>query len=118
MFPRSFTKVKEGRTINFTVAGKDQDIQVPDVKNMTLRNAKLTFSNIGLSLDTIMYEYDNIISEGLIKLGIIKDSFENVIKNEMYKDFYMHKTGHWLGLDVHDVGEYENIKFKYDILKF
>ena len=42
----------------------------------------------------------DIISTGLTKLGIIKDSSE-------FKEFYMHNTGHWLGLDVHDVGEHK-----------
>ena len=52
------------------------------------------------------------ISKGLINLNLLLDDFDNVIKNELYKDFFMHKAGHWLGLDVHDVGEYENIIFK------
>jgi len=52
------------------------------------------------------------ISKGLIDLNLLQDNLDNVIKNELYKDFFMHKTGHWLGLDVHDVGEYENIIFK------
>jgi len=47
----------------------------------------------------------DIISTGLTKLGIIKDSSE-------FKEFYMHNTGHWLGLDVHDVGEHK-IKNEY-----
>ncbi|MBL4820559.1 MAG: Xaa-Pro aminopeptidase [Gammaproteobacteria bacterium] len=47
-----------------------------------------------------------IITSGLIKLGIIKGSLAQAIKKETYKDFYMHKAGHWLGLDVHDVGDY------------
>ena len=72
MYPRAFTKVKEGRTINFTIAGKDQDIKIPDINNMTLRIAKLRLSIIGLSLDTIIYEYDNIISEGLITFQLPK----------------------------------------------
>ena len=49
---------------------------------------------------------------GLIEIGLLNESIEKVIEEELYKDFFMHKTGHWLGLDVHDVGEYENIKFK------
>ena len=44
MFPRAFTKIKEGRTINLTIAGKDQDISIPDVMHLTLRNAKLIIS--------------------------------------------------------------------------
>lgn len=52
------------------------------------------------------------ISLGLINLGIINGEIEEVIKKELYKEFYMHNTGHWLGLDVHDVGKYENIIFK------
>ncbi len=46
------------------------------------------------------------ITAGLIKLGLLKGTLAKNIKDERYKDFYMHKTGHWIGLDVHDVGDY------------
>jgi Xaa-Pro aminopeptidase len=45
-------------------------------------------------------------SEGMIELGILKKSLEEEIESEGYKKYYVHNTGHWLGLDVHDVGEY------------
>jgi Xaa-Pro aminopeptidase len=47
-----------------------------------------------------------VIAEGLLSLGLLSGDLEEVIDNELYKPFYMHKTGHWLGMDVHDVGEY------------
>lgn len=47
------------------------------------------------------------ITEGLIRLGLLEGKLEELIEQESYKKFYMHKTGHWLGLDVHDVGEYQ-----------
>ena len=46
------------------------------------------------------------LAEGLLSLGLLKGRLEKVIANGDYKRFYRHKTGHWLGLDVHDVGEY------------
>jgi Xaa-Pro aminopeptidase len=46
------------------------------------------------------------ITAGLIKVGLLKGSVEKNIREQSYKRFYMHKTGHWLGLDVHDVGDY------------
>ncbi|MCC8364176.1 aminopeptidase P N-terminal domain-containing protein [Lysobacter sp. A6] len=46
------------------------------------------------------------LSEGLLKLGLLKGRLEKVIADGAYRRFYRHKTGHWLGLDVHDVGEY------------
>ncbi|OHE83458.1 MAG: Xaa-Pro aminopeptidase [Lysobacterales bacterium RIFOXYD1_FULL_69_11] len=46
------------------------------------------------------------LTEGLLKLGLLKGSLEKNIAEERYKRFYRHKTGHWIGLDVHDVGEY------------
>jgi len=48
-----------------------------------------------------------VLTKGLIKLGLIKGSLARSIKDEAYKPFYMHRTGHWLGLDVHDVGDYK-----------
>jgi len=70
MFPRAFTKVKEGRTIDLTIAGKDEDIEIPDISNLSLRNAKLTLTRLGLGIDTIIYEYDNVISDGSISFQL------------------------------------------------
>ena len=47
-----------------------------------------------------------VITAGLIKLGLLKGSVDKNIRELTYRRFYMHKTGHWLGLDVHDVGDY------------
>jgi Xaa-Pro aminopeptidase len=48
-----------------------------------------------------------VIVEGLMELGLLTGDIEEIIKEEKYKPFYMHRTGHWLGLDVHDVGVYQ-----------
>jgi Xaa-Pro aminopeptidase len=48
-----------------------------------------------------------VITAGLLELGLLEGELETLIKEEKLKPFYMHKTGHWLGLDVHDVGEYK-----------
>lgn len=47
-----------------------------------------------------------IITEGLVDLGLLQGSPESLIAQGAYQKFFMHKTGHWLGSDVHDVGEY------------
>lgn len=49
-----------------------------------------------------------VIVEGLLDLELLKGDRDEIIKEEKYKPFYMHKTGHWLGLDVHDVGVYQH----------
>ena len=48
-----------------------------------------------------------VLTKGLVKLGLLKGSVNKLIKDESYRQFYMHRTGHWLGMDVHDVGEYK-----------
>ncbi|SDA14802.1 aminopeptidase P Metallo peptidase. MEROPS family M24B [Nitrosospira sp. Nsp18] len=48
-----------------------------------------------------------VLAQGFIDLGLCHGSVDEVIQSEDYKRFYMHRTGHWLGLDVHDVGEYK-----------
>ena len=47
------------------------------------------------------------LARGFIDLGLCRGSLAEVLEKEDYKRFYMHRTGHWLGLDVHDVGEYK-----------
>jgi Xaa-Pro aminopeptidase len=46
------------------------------------------------------------LTEGLLRLGLLKGKLEKNIAEGHYRRYYRHKTGHWLGLDVHDVGEY------------
>jgi len=47
-----------------------------------------------------------VLCQGLIEFGLLSGSLDEQLEAEGYKRFYMHKTGHWLGLDVHDVGDY------------
>ncbi|MGJ0484119.1 MAG: Xaa-Pro aminopeptidase [Methylomicrobium sp.] len=47
------------------------------------------------------------ITRGLVELGILKGKVKKLIKDEKYKPFFMHRIGHWLGMDVHDVGDYK-----------
>jgi Xaa-Pro aminopeptidase len=48
-----------------------------------------------------------VLTEGLVGLGLLVGEVDKLIEEEKYKPFYMHKTGHWLGLDVHDAGFYK-----------
>jgi len=47
------------------------------------------------------------ITRGLVKLGLLKGRVPTLVKEGAYRKFYMHRTGHWLGMDVHDVGDYK-----------
>jgi len=48
-----------------------------------------------------------VLTRGLVKLGILKGKPAELIRKDAYRRFYMHRTGHWLGMDVHDVGDYK-----------
>ncbi|PCK93370.1 Xaa-Pro aminopeptidase [Pseudomonas viridiflava] len=48
-----------------------------------------------------------VITAGLVELGLLQGDVNQLIEDEAYKAFYMHRAGHWLGMDVHDVGEYK-----------
>ncbi len=48
-----------------------------------------------------------VLTAGLVELGILKGKLNQHLLDETYKTFYMHRTGHWLGMDVHDVGDYK-----------
>ena len=59
---------------------------------------------------------EKVITQGLIDLGILQGSMDELHKAGAFRDFYMHKIGHWLGIDVHDAGDYmedgDYMKFK------
>lgn len=48
-----------------------------------------------------------VLTQGLVDLGILKGNVAQLIEDAAYREFYMHRTGHWLGMDVHDVGDYK-----------
>jgi Xaa-Pro aminopeptidase len=48
-----------------------------------------------------------VLAQGMVDLKLLSGSLDEVLEKESYKRFYMHRTGHWLGLDVHDAGEYK-----------
>ena len=48
-----------------------------------------------------------VLAQGMLELKLLSGSLDEVLEKETYKRFYMHRTGHWLGLDVHDAGEYK-----------
>ena len=72
----------------------------------------IEFLRPGVTWDKVHEISVKEISQGLINLSILPDDIEIVINDGLYKEFFMHKTGHWIGLDVHDVGDYEGILFE------
>jgi Xaa-Pro aminopeptidase len=48
-----------------------------------------------------------VLAQGFLDLGLLQGSLDQVLESGDYKRFYMHRTGHWLGLDVHDAGDYK-----------
>lgn len=70
----------------------------------------------GKSWNAIHTTAVRVITKGLIAIGLLKGKLESLLKDQAYKKFYMHGTGHWLGMDVHDVGQYK-IKDKWRLLE-
>lgn len=62
---------------------------------------------VGKSSDSAHKVSTRVLTEGMVELGLLKGPASARIKDESYKRFFMHGTGHWLGLDVHDVGRYK-----------
>jgi Xaa-Pro aminopeptidase len=60
----------------------------------------------GTTLDAIHARAVEVLTTGLVRLGILRGDVPALIEEEKYKPFYMHRTSHWLGMDVHDVGAY------------
>ena len=60
----------------------------------------------GATLDGIHKDTVQVITRGLVRLGLLQGEVDKLVETEAYKPFYMHRTSHWLGMDVHDVGGY------------
>ena len=58
-----------------------------------------------------------VLAQGFIDLGLCQGTVDTVIESGSYRQFYMHRTGHWLGLDVHDAGEYKDKQDAWRVLE-
>lgn len=95
-------------TRTFPVTGKFTDKQRA-IYELVLKSqlAAIELIKPSVSWDTLQEVIVKVISKGLIDLGILKGDLETVLQQKSYERFYMHSSGHWLGLDVHDAGEYK-----------
>ena len=95
-------------TRTFPISGKFNAAQ-KSVYEVVLaaQAAAITVSKPGASWEEPHLAAIEVIARGIKDLGLSKSSVTEIIEGELYKRFYMHRTGHWLGLDVHDVGDYK-----------
>lgn len=95
-------------TRTFPVNGRYSAAQ-KDVYEMVLaaQAAAIGAVKIGASWDDPHQAALKVLVQGMIDLGLCTGSVDGLLESGDYKRFYMHKTGHWLGMDVHDVGDYK-----------
>ena len=94
-------------TRTFPVNGKFSRAQ-RDVYSLVLAAQAAAIDTVapGRTFDDVHMAAVRVLVEGLVELGALKGRVKRLIDQEKYKRFYMHRTGHWLGMDVHDVGSY------------
>jgi Xaa-Pro aminopeptidase len=94
-------------TRTFPVAGRFDDAQ-RDVYQLVLdcQEECVRMVRPGVTLDEMHQRSVEILTEGMVRLGLLKGEPSKLIEEEQYKKFYMHRLGHYLGLDVHDAGAY------------
>ena len=94
-------------TRTFPVGGKFSPVQ-KEVYELVLaaQAAAIKAVRPGASFDNYHQAAVQVLAQGLIDFKLCKGSLDKVLESGDYKRFYMHKTGHWLGLDVHDAGDY------------
>ena len=94
-------------TRTFPVNGKFSQPQ-REIYELVLKAQKRAIELLvpGNSIKQANDEVIRIKTQGLVNLGILKGDVDTLIEQQAYRQFYMHGLGHWLGLDVHDVGSY------------
>jgi Xaa-Pro aminopeptidase len=94
-------------TRTFPSSGKFSEPQ-RRVYALVLRAADhvIAASKPGASIDDLHEEAVRILAQGMIDLGLLKGNLDELIRDKKYSKYYMHRTSHYLGMDVHDVGRY------------
>ncbi|MBM4363919.1 MAG: aminopeptidase P N-terminal domain-containing protein [Deltaproteobacteria bacterium] len=73
---------------------------------LAAQEASIAAVRPGATLDEVHAASVRVLTEGLVALGLLSGPLDDAISSERYRRFYMHRTSHWLGMDVHDVGRY------------
>ena len=94
-------------TRTFPVGGRFSRAQ-RDVYSLVLAAQEAAIDTVapGRTVDDVHMAAVRVLAEGLVDLGAVRGRVKRILQKEKYKRFYMHRTGHWLGMDVHDVGDY------------
>ena len=74
---------------------------------LAAQTAAINCISPGVTYDQANKATIEVITQGLVELGILKGDVEQLITEGAYREFYMHSVSHWLGMDVHDVGDYK-----------
>lgn len=95
-------------TRTFPVNGRFSDAQRA-VYEVVLKAQKAAIDAVQPERPMIDYHSAavEVLTDGMIDLGLLKGERNELIETKAYNRFYMHRTGHWLGMDVHDVGDYK-----------
>jgi Xaa-Pro aminopeptidase len=94
-------------TRTFPIGGRFSGPQ-RDIYELVLASQEAAIKAVKPNADFIEYHEaaTRVLVQGLIDLKLCKGTVDGVLEDNSYKQFYMHRTGHWLGLDVHDAGDY------------
>ena len=94
-------------TRTFPVSGKFTEAQ-REIYEIVLaaQLASIDRCRPGNTFDSVHDISVQVLTEGLVRVGLLQGEVDELIESGAYKRFYMHRTGHWIGMDVHDVGEY------------
>lgn len=94
-------------TRTFPVNGRFTDPQRA-IYDLVLRTQTACIDRVrpGVTVEELQDHAVRLLTEGMVELRLLKGDVDELIKEENYKKFYMHRLGHFLGMDVHDVGRY------------
>ena len=94
-------------TRTFPVSGKFTDAQLA-IYEVVLEAESKAIAAVSVNNNVMDAQIisEKVVTQGLIDLGILKGPLDDLHAKGAFKEFYMHKIGHWLGIDVHDAGDY------------
>jgi Xaa-Pro aminopeptidase len=94
-------------TRTFPISGRFTDPQKAIYEIvLDAQQASIEATKPGATLEDVHTASVRVVTEGLVRLGIVSGDVPKVIEDGGYKTYYMHRTSHWIGMDVHDVGAY------------